>query len=195
MIPSRKANRCGALVTIRRDRPLLSPASCHPAATQTGAMIGARMSKYPTIGFFESFIGNAGDDEDQYQRERQFSDPKAYMRLWVRLRDMGHTRRTSPGLGQRSNTSASAADAQEQAPEVLMKIIKSTCIPKTPSLMTSLAYRRRALPSYMNVISFGRVCRRAAAHRIESRRPRSRPMARLRWQHPPRRFQTRGEPN
>jgi hypothetical protein len=33
-----------AWVTIRRNRPLLSPASCHPEATQASAMIGARTS-------------------------------------------------------------------------------------------------------------------------------------------------------
>src|SRR5262245_11918386 len=42
---SRKANQCSACVTIRRNRPFLSPASCHPAATQTSAMIGARISQ------------------------------------------------------------------------------------------------------------------------------------------------------
>src|SRR5215472_4535219 len=42
---SRKANQCSTCVTIRRNRPLLSPASSHPAATQTSAMIGARISQ------------------------------------------------------------------------------------------------------------------------------------------------------
>src|SRR5215471_5365366 len=42
---SRKANQCSACVTIRRNRPFLSPASCHLAATQTSAMIGARISQ------------------------------------------------------------------------------------------------------------------------------------------------------
>src|SRR6516164_6390978 len=44
-ITTRKANQCSAWVTIRRNRPLLSPASSHPAATQTSAMIGARISQ------------------------------------------------------------------------------------------------------------------------------------------------------
>src|SRR5262249_17512566 len=53
---SRKANQCSACVTIRRNRPFLSPASCHPAATQTSAMIGARISQYATIGSFEKLV-------------------------------------------------------------------------------------------------------------------------------------------
>src|SRR5262249_19956475 len=42
---SRKANQCSACVTIKRNRPFLSPAFSHPAATQTSAMIGARISQ------------------------------------------------------------------------------------------------------------------------------------------------------
>jgi hypothetical protein len=37
-------------------------------------------------------IGAAGDGEDQYQRERQFFDPKVHIRRPLRLRDMGHAR-------------------------------------------------------------------------------------------------------
>jgi hypothetical protein len=78
-------------------------------------MIGARISQYPTIGCFE-------------KRERQLSDPKAYMRLWVRLRDVGHTRRSRVLVSvSAAHTSASAANARGYAPKISVKIIKSTC--------------------------------------------------------------------
>jgi hypothetical protein len=71
---------------------------------------------------------NAGDDEDQYQRERQLSDPKAYMRLWVRLRDVGHTRRSRVRVSvSAAHTSASEANARGYAPKISVKIIKPTC--------------------------------------------------------------------
>ncbi len=44
-VVSRLTGYCSAWVTIKRNRPLLSPASCHPAPTQTSAMIGVRISQ------------------------------------------------------------------------------------------------------------------------------------------------------
>src|SRR5215470_17188860 len=40
-----QCHQCSACVTIRRNRPFLSPAYCHRAAKQNSAMIGARISQ------------------------------------------------------------------------------------------------------------------------------------------------------
>ena len=77
-ITKRNANQCSACVTISRNRPALSPASCHPAPTQTSAMIGARIFPVSDDRLFrKARIGDAGDGEDQYEGERQFPDPEA----------------------------------------------------------------------------------------------------------------------